>query len=98
MKAVSTRFSVALWSETGTVRPSGSCFPPFSQSTRLIDVGSCDPGLSVGLNSLLECRVVQLALRFEDCLQGAMLPPCRSGSIGEREDHALMVSDQKLTT
>jgi hypothetical protein len=68
--------------------------PPFSKSARLIEIGAGDSSLSVSFDSLLECGVVKLSLRFQDGFESAMLLHCWPGPVTVSEDHAQIIANR----
>lgn len=71
--------------------------PPLRECPALIDVGSRNARLPVGIDALFQRCVVELALSFQDRFEGAMLTPAGHQSVAKGEDHPSTLGCPKLT-
>lgn len=76
----------------------GIAASPIGKPAGLVEVGDAEPRLAIRSDTLLECCVVELALSFQDALQGAMLRFAREQAVAIADNHFHSLASGRLTT
>jgi hypothetical protein len=71
---------------------------PLCELACLAEIGNRDPRFAIGSDALFERRVVELALGFEDALQGPVLGFAGQQAIATAENHHSSLVRHKLAT
>ncbi|HEX5128952.1 MAG TPA: hypothetical protein VFV90_04365, partial [Usitatibacter sp.] len=69
---------------------------PYGERATLIHEGACDAPLFEGVDTLLKRGIVELALVFQDCLQGAVLLPGGQEPIPKGKNHEGNIATSRL--